>query len=213
MDENQWNTKFSGEPHKPIPIPARCRTRAPDRVLHDFIFWGCGCVSARASPCSAFMRLIDWRVAGFLGGEVPHFWGLFQANSGTQNGIKIWAQVVSGGVVSSIVRHRILNHKVKTEVKALWVPDFLGGFRWGPDWQAIPLWLISDKALGGLGLSEALLWAIAAMCYFQRGDHSRREIWKWDEIYLKRSWGYFLNHDGMQERIQNNPTPKDPKRG
>jgi hypothetical protein len=154
MDENRWNTKFSGEPHKSIPIPARCRTRAPDRVLHDFIFWGCGCVSARASPCSAFMRLIDWRVAGFLGGEVPHFWGLFQANSGTQNGIKTWAQVVSGGV-SSIVRHRILNHKVKwPKLRPYGCPIFFGGSRC-PDWQAIPLWLISDKALGGLGLSEA----------------------------------------------------------
>ena len=41
-----------------------------------------------------------------------------------------------------------------TEVKAPWVPDFFWGSRC-PDWQAIPLWLISDKALGGLGLSEA----------------------------------------------------------
>ena len=184
MDENRWNTKFSGEPHKSIPIPARCRTRAPDRVLHDFIFWGCGCVSARASPCSAFMRLIDWRVAGFLGGEVPHFWGLFQANSGTQNGIKTWAQVVSGGV-SSIVRHRILNHKVKwPKLRPHGCPIFLGGpgvqiGRLSPcGSSATRPWEVLDfRKLG------AWLLAMAAMCSFCfGGNHSRREIWTWDEM-------------------------------
>ena len=196
MDENRWNTKFSGEPHKSIPIPARCRTRAPDRVLHDFIFWGCGCVSARASPCSAFMRLIDWRVAGFLGGEVPHFWGLFQANSGTQNGIKTWAQVVSGGV-SSIVRHRILNHKVKwPKLRPHGCPIFLGG----PDVQIGRLSPCGSSATRPwevltFGSSGHGFWPWRPCVPSVSGGTTRGGKYghgmKWDEMELKSSWGYF----------------------
>ena len=35
--------------------------------------------------------------------------------------------------------------------------------------------------------------AMAAMCSFCfGGDHSRRELWKWDEMELKSSWGGYF---------------------
>jgi len=80
-----------------------------------------------------------------------------------------------------------------TEVKAPWVPDFFGGSRC-PDWQAIPLWLISDKALGGLGLSEARGMAFGHgghVFLLFRGGTTRGGKYghgmKWDEMELKSS--------------------------